>query len=110
MLVLIDSDPIVYRSGFAAESCTYELIAESPQGELAHEFFAPLPESEALPSGRSAGDCMKAWRAAHDDWEVLVKERHVKPEPKEHALHLVNQQIISIVREVSEKFKVEIIC
>lgn len=93
-LILVDADPIVYRAGFASERTGYHVLAQTEAGDLQEAEFWPkgTPEGKSL----SAGDQMKAWLEA-GKLEVVDKERLVDPEPVEHCLHIVKQEITSIV-------------
>lgn len=102
--VIIDADPIVYRSGFAAETTGYRLVAEDAEGALFEaEFWPKLDEKgERI----TAGDQMKAW-LKHECLDVVEKERLVKVEPLSHCLHLVAQQFESIRDAVCNKLGVK---
>lgn len=97
MLLIIDSDPIVYRSGFAAESISYVVIAVTKDGYGVRHFD---PEQ-----GKSANDKLKAWIVENPDAEILEKEKVVKAEPVSHALEIVRSSLASISAEVAEQFK-----
>lgn len=102
--LLIDADPIVYRSGFAAERTRYEVVVEHDNGELRELSFEAEGPSDAFPDGRSAGDQLKAMlEQLGDSWTVAHKQRIAIPEERSHALHLVNQQILSIASEVERE-------
>lgn len=102
MKVIIDADPIVYRSGFAAESHHYHLVVQNIDGDVTEAYFAP---KEGKNKKRiSAGKQMQDFLADPECcWEVLDKERVVVPEPKEHALHLVGQELRGIIAAISRK-------
>jgi hypothetical protein len=92
-LVLIDSDPIVYRCGFAAETPYYDLVVEHKTDDrVEHLHFEPVDK-------KSAGDRMNAWIEANSDWTVIDKVRGANPGPVEHALKAVREQMDSIQRE-----------
>jgi hypothetical protein len=99
--LIIDADPIVYRSGFAAEEHHYHVVAETEEGSVVEAYFQQVPNPKDVSKTISAGDQMKAWLA---DKTVLQKDMVVKPEPKDHALHLVSQEMRSITKAVARKF------
>lgn len=105
MKLIIDADPIVYRAGFASETHEYHLVVQSADGQITEAHFAP--KEGANKKWVSAGDQMKAFLADPElCWEVLDKERVVIPEPKEHSLHLVGQQLRDIIANVERETKV----
>lgn len=98
--LLIDADPIVYRAGFASEKTGYQLVVENDKGALEELVFWPkLVDDKSV----SAGDQMKAYLAEHPGLEVLHKERLVDPEPLSHCLHIVGQELRSIIAECGRK-------
>lgn len=99
MLLIADGDPIVYRSGFAAETISYDVVVEGPNGELEQKLFEPR-------DGKSANDRLKESLTECPDWTVVSKEKLVKAEPVSHALEIVRSSLESISKEVSEHFEV----
>lgn len=88
MKILIDADPIVYRSGFAAEDTGWHVI-----GELS---------GSGMVEGRFTGDDAKERAAKFASTLDVVEhfKRYAIPEPLSHALHLVNQEIEGIISAV----------
>jgi len=102
--VIIDADPIVYRSGFAAETTGYRVVAEDAEGALYEAEFWPKLDDKG--ERITAGDQMKAW-AKDKCVDITSKERLVKAEPLSHCLHLVAQQFESIRDAVCNKLGVK---
>jgi hypothetical protein len=102
--VIIDADPIVYRSGFAAETTGYRVVAEDAEGALYEAEFWPILDAKG--ERITAGDQMKAW-AKDKCVDITSKERLVKAEPLSHCLHLVAQQFESIRDAVCNKLGVK---
>jgi hypothetical protein len=100
MKLIIDADPIVYRAGFASETHGYHVVAEDADGNVCEAYFAPKFDKRGRKT--TAGAQMKAWLK---DKTLLSKEQVVHPEPKEHALHLVKQEITSIISAVAERLQ-----
>lgn len=107
MRLIIDADPIVYRSGFAAEAHDYHIVYDGPDGEVHEAYFAGSHDKK----GRwvHAGDKLKKWLAdpkkgGHEQVSILSKEKVVRPEPKENALHLVSEQMRGIIHATEQKF------
>jgi hypothetical protein len=100
MHLIIDADPIVYRSGFAAETTEYHLVVESPAGSISEMHFAPKPKSHA-------GDQMRKWLKAHPSWVVLSKDRDVHPESEEFAIEATRTQVQSIEKACRENYGVD---
>lgn len=97
MHLIIDADPIVYRSGFAAENVHYEAIAEGPEGQLIRQRFRPADNMTAFQR-------MKEW--LDDTGNVLIDtDKLVYPEPVSHALMIVKQTLDSIMQETGFKGK-----
>lgn len=96
--LLIDGDPIVYRSGFAAEAHSYHLVYSVNGGEPEERQFSPLKDV-------SAGDAMKAWIATFDEgeFELLDKTKVVRAEPVAFALEATKTQIEAIIQECEAK-------
>jgi hypothetical protein len=99
--LIIDADPIVYRSGFASEEHHYHVVVENPDETVEEAYFRPMPDPKDATKTLTAGDQMKAWIG---DRTIILKDMEVKPEPKDHALHLVSQEMRSIVKAVARKF------
>lgn len=96
MRLIIDADPIVYRSGFAAEKTAYHFVAEDLEGKLYERYFEPDNEKTAL---QKATDWMKFYEMTE-----LSREKVVLPEPVEHALYLVKQELTGIVDRVQGSY------
>ena len=73
-MLIIDADPLVYRSGFAAETVSYHVIAVGADGNAIDLWFDPS-------NGKSANDKLKEWIAANPNAEILDKEKCIKAEP-----------------------------
>lgn len=101
MLVIIDADPIVYRSGFAGEQYEYHLIVESPEGDVQELIFRRTDE-------KTANKKMREWIAAHEDWSILDTEKVTVPEPVENVLYTVRRTIMATQHAVAEKFGIDI--
>jgi hypothetical protein len=97
VLLIIDADPLVYRSGFAAETVSYGVVIEFPDGTLADKHFAPK-------DGKSANDRLKEAMLEHPDAEIVSKEKLIKAEPVSHALEIVRSSLAAISAEVAEQF------
>jgi len=95
MHLIIDADPIVYRSGFAAEQVHYDVVAEDCDGNLREAHFEPQDDMTAFRR-------MQAWL---DENKLAVVDafKQVKTEPVSHALMIVRQTIESILKEVNFK-------
>jgi hypothetical protein len=98
LLLIIDADPLVYRSGFAAETVRYDVVVEGPNGELEPRLFVPK-------DGKSANDRLKESLTECPDWTVVSKEKLIKAEPVSHALEIVRSSLASISAEAAEHFK-----
>ena len=102
MKLIIDADPIVYRAGFSAESHSYHVIFEDDDG--VHEvYFSPREDKRG--KWLTAGAQMKVWLDENPDVLIVSKEKIVTPEPKEHALNIVRQEVEGIIDAVKRKFK-----
>ncbi len=97
MQIIIDADPIVYRSGFAAEQVHYNVVAEDAEGNLRHAHFEPLGDQTAFQR-------LKDW-ADKEGLTVIDTDKDIKPEPVSHALMIVKQTIESIIQETAPKGK-----
>lgn len=100
MHLIIDADPIVYRSGFAAESVTYQAVIDGPNGVYTHHF---VPEE-----GETAWARMKLYQEDNEGHEVVYYEKLINVEPVSHALMIVRQTLESIQKEVGFKGKDEL--
>lgn len=98
MLLIVDGDPIVYRSGFAAETISYDCVLETPEGE-------PLYKSFVAGDGKSADKAMKEWLEANQGYALLGKYKEVDAEPVSHALEIVRSSLESISKEAAEHFE-----
>lgn len=98
MHLVIDADPIVYRAGFSAESHHYHVVAEDEEGQIVEAYFEP---KEVGKKWVTAGSQMKTWLT---NKTLLDKSMVVKAEPVEHALHLVKQEIGSIIGAAQRKY------
>lgn len=97
--LLIDSDPIVYRSGFAAESTEYDTVLENKDGEIHQRYFRPK-------DGKTAFAILKEWEAA--GYTAVIKEKITKAEPVDHALQIVGTTIVAIENAARDKFKTKV--
>jgi hypothetical protein len=108
MHLIIDADPIVYRAGFAAEAHDYHIIFEGPDGEV-HEVYFKGKEDE---KGKwvTAGAQMRKWlkQGGHEDVCILSKEMIVTPEPVEHCLNIVRQEVEGIAAACARKLCVDV--
>lgn len=100
MLLIVDADPLVYRSGFAAESISYLVIADV-NGNLTDLYFEPE-------QGKSANDKIKEYQAANPEVELLDKIKKVTAEPVSHALEIASSSLASIEAGVAEQFKLSL--
>jgi hypothetical protein len=89
-VILIDGDPIVYRSGFAAETPGYECAFETSSGDLVQTAFRPRDNN-------SAGELMHKFFEENPDITTLYKDRFSVVQPLNFALQIVKQQIESII-------------
>lgn len=97
MHLIIDADPIVYRSGFAAETTCYGAIAEDEAGNILEAHFKPQDNMTAYQR-------MNAW-VTEKQLTVLETAKVVAGEPVSHALMIVKQTLESIKAEVGLKSK-----
>jgi len=100
MHLIIDSDPIVYRCGFAAERADYHLVFETPGGEIIEKLFKPGDK-------QTAGAAMKKYVDAHKGFTILSKEKIVTPDSEDDALGAVRTQLYSIEKAVREHCRSE---
>jgi hypothetical protein len=97
MHLIIDADPIVYRSGFAAETVHYNVVAEDAEGNVREAHFEPKDDI-------TAHKHMQAWLHEHK-LDLVESTKDIKPEPVSHALMIVKQTIESILKDVGFKGK-----
>jgi hypothetical protein len=90
--VLIDSDSIVYRAGFAGEVTSLQIAYEDKEGVLRTCGFLPDPK---LGSARKQLDKF----IADTDSTVLDEQKRVDAEPIENVLHSVKHMIQDILNE-----------
>lgn len=99
MHLIIDADPIVYRSGFVAETVSYHAVFEDKTtGDVWDAMVRPMNDL-------SAWDRLKQYLADNPEYEVIEKEKKIDVEPVSHALMIVRQTIESIQKEVGFKGK-----
>jgi hypothetical protein len=101
----------VYRAGFSAEAHDYHIVFEGPDGEV-HEMYFKGKEDK---KGKwiTAGEQMRAWledpkQGGHEQVEILSKEMIVVPEPKDHALNIVRQEVEGIIAACARKMNCEV--
>ncbi len=92
MILIIDADPMVYRSGFAAQQTVQHVVAEDAGGRLTERYFR----------GTEQGAQIAQWLTQYKLTE-LSKDKIVEPEPVNHALFLVKQEIDGIRSAVKSK-------
>lgn len=97
MRLLVDADPIVYRSGFAAESVSYNVYAEDSNGEVEYWFFEPK-------DGKTANQRISTWMEKFPHYKIVAKDRQIDAEPVENALQIVGSTIDAIRHAVEDKF------
>lgn len=90
MHLIIDADPIVYRSGFAAESVTYQAVFEDSMG-LHTQHFVPGEDESAYKK-------MKTFET-NSGLPLIHSEKLINVEPVSHALSIVKQTLEGIIRE-----------
>jgi hypothetical protein len=99
--LIIDADPIVYRSGYAAETVSYNCVFEDKTtGDIWDAMVRPMNDE-------TAWDRLKKYLADNPEYELLEKEKLVTVEPVSHALMIVRQTLESIQKEVNFKSKDE---
>lgn len=96
MQIIIDADPIVYSAGFAAETHSYALVIQWPDGEMEQKYFAPLPN-------KTAGDQMKEFFKENDSAEIIDREKIVECEPLEFALRGVKMTIQACINDAKRE-------
>lgn len=98
--LLLDADPIVYRSGYASQHSSYEVIYESQdEGEPV------LIRFEDGEQGETALKAYKTWKEAQgENINVLREDKILTPEPVEFALHTVKAQVSGIELAVRDHF------
>lgn len=98
MKLIIDADPIVYRSGFAGESTEYQAVLEDVDGSIVSYYFKPTADKTALQQLNEV--------AAKTGRTIAYKEKLIKAEPVANVLNIVYKTIVSIEDRVREQFKV----
>lgn len=86
MRLIIDSDPIVYRSGFAAEKTTLHVVLEDGDGNLFDWKLVPEP-------GQTANAKLEEFLAKSPSLAVVEKRKEVIAEPVSHALQGVKNTL-----------------
>lgn len=97
MNLIIDADPIVYRSGFAAEKVNYQAVIEDEAGNQYAEYFTPSEDETAYK--------LLQERLKQPGIALIEAEKLVDVEPVSHALMIVRQTLESIMKEVNFKDK-----
>ena len=104
MQVIVDLDFLVYRAGFAAETRSYDVAIELPNGAVEEKLFSPISSCAAFPDGASAGDVMKDYLAKLPDGAMVIsKETVISPEPESHALHIASEMIHNMLAAVKKE-------
>lgn len=103
MHLIIDADPIVYRSGYAAESVTYQAVFESASGAVATKHFVPKDDQTAYSQLKEFEK--KAAEPEEGGWKLVDSEKLVNVEPVSHALMIVKQTIDGIKQATKFKAK-----
>lgn len=98
MHVIIDADPIVYRSGYAAESVTYQTVWEFPDGTFATKYFIPSEDKTAYAKLKEFEQLAKE----DSGWKLVDSEKLINVEPVSHALMIVRQSIEGIINAVHD--------
>jgi hypothetical protein len=97
--LLIDSDPLVYRAGFAAEKLCRGLVYSIAGDDGIYEkIFSPNDEGTALQQ-------LNKFLEENDDVEELDRYDEVVPEPVENALATVKHMIRDCLYQAQEHFK-----
>lgn len=97
--LLLDADPIVYRSGYAAQHTRLEVIYESQNDGPAKAVF---DDGDDMLTARGA---YKVWKEAQgENIDVLREDVIITPEPVEFALHTVKAQVNGIENSVRDHF------
>jgi hypothetical protein len=98
MHLLIDSDPLVYRAGFAAEKlCRTLVYSVAGDDGIYEKIFSPKQDDTALQQ-------LTRFLEENDDVEELDRFDMVVPEPVENALATVRHMINDCVFQAREKF------
>lgn len=104
MKLIIDADPIVYRAGFSAEAHDYHIIYEDRKEAVFEVYFQGMEvKTGKTTKWVTAGAQMKEWLEANPDITILSKEMVVTPEPKDHALNIVRQEVEGIIAAAAGK-------
>ena len=100
MHIIVDADPIVYRSGFAAETHNYEVFYENEEGEMISKYFARDTET-------TAGDKKKAWAKENPEWTQMDQQRIVEAEPVAFCLNGVKLAMNACVADIERETKLK---
>lgn len=92
MHIIIDADPLVYRSGFASEKASYEFVLEDPHGGLVQDHVDGDPRPQK-----------KVW--AEQGYTVLAQERLVTPDPVEYAITALNTSIKAMIYAIEQEYR-----
>lgn len=107
MQIIVDLDFLVYRAGFAAESRSYDVAIELPNGVIEEKLFSPISACPAHPDGCSAGDAMKAYIDTLPEGSTTIsKELVIQPEPEAHALHIASEIVDNMITAVRKEHKI----
>lgn len=100
MRLLVDSDPIVYRSGFASEKTTLHVVLEDGEGNLFDRKLTPE-------TGQTANAKLEEFLAKYPALTVVEKRKEVIAEPVSHALQGVKNTIEFINYQACDKWPSE---
>jgi hypothetical protein len=101
MHLLIDSDPLVYRAGFAAEKLCREIIYSMKGSDDIHQkIFSPNDNGTALQQ-------LKKFLEDNPEVEELERCDYVVPEPIENALATVKHMIRDCIYQAREQFSLK---
>ena len=95
--LIIDGDPIVYRSGFAAEQTEIDIVYETEDGDLGQFKFTRTPTETALKR-------YKAWQEANPGHQLIEEVKSRKAEPVANCLQIVRNTVRSIIDETECKW------
>lgn len=99
--LIIDADPIVYRSGFAAESVEYDVVAEDDEGKLYTQHFSPG-------EGETAYQKMHRWLDEFN-YKTVDALKRIEPEEVSHALMIARQSLDAIIDEVKSPDQIHVL-